>query len=411
MAKIAVAELVPGMIVKYDIEDRNGRVLLNQGAVIESHHLRILKMWGVYEVDITSNEAVTLKQGENAGENSNYDSAAEQVNSRFSRSNTSHPCVSQLYKIALSKAMESSLSNLNDIIPDFSQHEDYDLSSGSNEFLTLEDLINEDDKLPVLPDIFSKLMEVLENPRSNALDIAKIIEKDQSLCAATLKLVNSSFYGFSKKIDNIYNSVVILGTKQLGMLALGLSVVKIFNEVESQYLNIKKMWQHSLGVGICSKIIARMADCQDYNKIFVAGMIHDIGKLVILKKIPLKTALIIKEVWEKDLFVLEAEEKYLGFTHCQAGEKFCTKFKMPDIFADIARNHHNPQNSQFPLQCSVVHLAEVIVNAVEIGSSGEKLVLPLNEYCWEILSLSSNAIPVIVKQLQVEMQTSLEFLS
>jgi len=411
MAKIAVAELVPGMVIKYDIEDRNGRVLLNQGAVIESHHLRILKMWGVYEVDVLQDEALALKKATNGAENDSFAAIAEMVNLRFSRSNTSHPCVAELYKFAVANAVETSLSDLNEIIPDSSKYEDYDLGSGANDFLTLDDLIDDEDKLPVLPDIFSKLMAVLENPRSNASDIAKIIEKDQSLCAATLRLVNSSFYGFSKKIDSIYNAVVILGTKQLGLLAMGLSVINIFNDVQSEYLNMKKICEHSLAVGICSKIIARMSDCQDYNKIFVAGMIHDIGKLVIFKKIPLKNALIIKEVWEKDLFVIEAEEKYLGFTHCEAGEKICNKWKMPDIFADIARNHHNPQNSQFPLQCSVVHLAEVIVNAAEIGGSGEKLVLPLNEYCWDILSLSSNAIPVIVRQLQVEMQASLEFLS
>lgn len=409
MAKIAVNELAPGMVVKNDIEDRNGRVLLNQGTVLESHHLRILKMWGVYEVDISKNLGHNFKKNEI--KSSKLSSLVEISNQRFFRSNTSNPCIEQIYKLTLPSGRQINLCGENGFMPNFYLQEDYDLSSSANFFLTLEDFIEDDEKLPVLPDIFLKLMDIIENPRSSASDIAGIVEKDASLSARTLKLVNSSFYGFSKKIDTIYNAVVILGTKQLSLIAMGLSVLKIFKDVPSKYLNMRKIWEHSLAVGICSRIISRQTDCQDYNKIFLSGVLHDIGKLVLFKKIPLKYALIIKEVWEKDLFILEAEEKYLGFTHCEAGEKICSKWKMPDLFGDIAKNHHNPQNSQFPLQCSVVHLAEVIVNAIEIGCSGEKLVLPLNEYSWDILDLSPNAIPVIIRQLQVEMQTSLEFLS
>jgi HD-like signal output (HDOD) protein len=408
MAKIAVAELAPGMVVKNDIEDRNGRVLLNQGTVIESHHLRILKMWGVYEADVLTDSGFDIKKNIGKGEILNF---VEIANARFFRTNTSNPCIDQLYKMTLPYGRQVNLYDSNGFMPNFSLKEDYDLSSSIKSFLTLEDFMENDEKLPVLPDIFTKLMDIIENPRSSASDIAGIVEKDASLSARTLKLVNSSFYGFPKKIDTIYNAVVILGTKQLSLIAMGLSVLKIFKDVPSKYLNMRKIWEHSLAVGICSRIISRQTDCQDYNKIFLAGVLHDIGKLVLFKKIPLKCALIIKEVWEKDLFILEAEEKYLGFTHCEAGERICSKWKVPDLFGDIAKNHHNPQNSQFPLQCSVVHLAEVIVNAIEIGCSGEKLVLPLNEYSWDILDLSPNAVPVIIRQLQVEMQTSLEFLS
>ncbi|MDY0361058.1 MAG: HDOD domain-containing protein [Desulforegulaceae bacterium] len=408
MAKIAVAELAPGMVVKNDIEDRNGRVLLNQGTVIESHHLRILKMWGVYEADVLTDSGFGIKKNIGKGGILNF---VEIANARFFRTNTNNPCIDQLYKMTLPYGRQVNLYDPNGFMFNFSLKEDYDLSSSIKSFLTLEDFMENDEKLPVLPDIFTKLMDIIENPRSSASDIAGIVEKDASLSARTLKLVNSSFYGFSKKIDTIYNAVVILGTKQLSLIAMGLSVLKIFKDVPSKYLNMRKIWEHSLAVGICSRIISRQTDCQDYNKIFLAGVLHDIGKLVLFKKIPLKCALIIKEVWEKDLFILEAEEKYLGFTHCEAGERICSKWKLPDLFGDIAKNHHNPQNSQFPLQCSVVHLAEVIVNAIEIGCSGEKLVLPLNEYSWDILDLSPNAIPVIIRQLQVEMQTSLEFLS
>jgi HD-like signal output (HDOD) protein len=408
MTKISTSELVPGMVVKDDIEDRNGRVLLNRGSVIEKHHLRILKMWGVYEVDVAFEERISLKKN---AQNLRLSDIVEKANARFFRSNVKNPCIKELFKLTLPYGRQMNLSSPEGFMPNFSVNEDYDLITGFSDILTLQDLIENEEKLPVLPDVFSRLMEAIENPRRNASDIAKIVEKDSSLCAGTLRLVNSSFYGFPKKIDTIYNAVVILGTRQLCLLAMGLSVIKIFKDVPSEYIDMKKIWTHSLAVGLCSKIIARQTDCQDYNQIFVAGIMHDIGKLIMLKRIPLKTALIIKEAWEKDLFLFEAEEKYLGFTHCEAGEKICLKWQMPDLVTDISKNHHNPQNSRFPLQCSVVHLAEVIVNAVEIGCSGEKLVLPLDEYSWEILGLSSNAVPVIIRQLQIEMQTSLEFIS
>jgi putative nucleotidyltransferase with HDIG domain len=407
MAKIATSELVPGMIVKDDIEDRNGRVLLNRGSVIENHHLRILKMWGVYEVDVAFDENLNIRPSRSI----KLSEAVEKSSSLFFRSNISNPCIKELYKITLPYKRKLDFTEQHCFMPEFSLKEDYDLSTLFSSFISLEDLIENEEKLPILPGIFSKLMETIENPRRNASDIANIVEKDSSLCASALKLVNSPFYGFPKKIDTIYNAVVILGTRQLSLLAMGLSVIEIFKDIPSDYIDMKKIWTHCLAVGLCSKIIARQADCQDYNKIFVAGILHDIGKLVMFKKIPLRTALTIKKAWENDLFIVEAEEKYLGFTHCEAGEKICLKWGLPELIADVSKNHHYPQNSKYPLQCSVVHLAEVIVNAVEIGCSGERLVLPVDDYSWNILDLSSNAVPVIIRQLQIEMQNSLEFLS
>lgn len=404
MAKISTSDLVPGMIVKKDIKDRNGRVLLNKDSIVKISHLRILKMWGVYEVDIVFKEDLKEKS---FGENLRLEGLAKRLNARFCRSNIDNPCIKKLIKLLLPYENQMNISGLKNFIHNFPSNEDIEI----HDKVTLEDFVNNEEGLSVFPDVFFKLMEVLDDPRKNASDIAKVIEKDPSLALGTLRLVNSSFYGFSKKIDSIYNAVIILGIRQLGFLAMGFSVIKTFKGIPSKYIDMKKLWIYSLAVGLCSKIIARQADCQDYNQIFVGGLIHDIGKLVILKRMPLKTMFIIKKAWEKDLFLFEAEKKYLGFTHCEVGAKICLKSKLPDLLTDIVKNHHNPRKSKFPLQCSVVHLAELIVNAAELGFSCEKLIFSLDDYSWGILGLSPNSIPVIIRDLKVEMRTVLEFLS
>lgn len=188
---------------------------------------------------------------------------------------------------------------------------------------------------------------------------------------------------------------------------MGLSVVKIFNEIPSVYLDMNKFWKHCLGVGLCSKLIARHIDMEDSDRVFVAGILHDIGRLVMMKNLPRQSALLIKYTWENDLFLTESEKRFLGFTHSDIGGKICSLWNLPSMFSDVVTYHHNPEDSQFPEECSIVHLAEVIVNALEIGTSGEKMVLRLSEFAWGVLGLSENIIPMIIKQLNTEIETTM----
>jgi HD-like signal output (HDOD) protein len=406
MPKIATNEVVPGMITNIDIEDKNGRTLLPENTVIEKNHLRILKMWGIYEIDINNENNSFYNQNIN----NSSDHSNEIVSSRFLKANITNPCIKELFKRNIAMYNEyGDIDNkpfYNEI--SLSQVEDPDFQR--SKYITENQILKNHLELLTLPDIFQKLMDVISRPNSSASDVAEIIKKDSALSAATLRLVNSPFYGFANQIDSIYNAVVILGTQQISVMSMGLSVVNIFNEIPSDFIDMKKLWLHSLGVGICSRIIAGHLGIKELNLFFLAGILHDIGRLVLIKEIPGEINSVIKYAWKNNLLITEAEQSVLGFTHSDIGEKICIKWNLPLIVSDIAGNHHNPEKSQMPYQCSIVHLAEIIVNGLKAGSSGEKLVLPVNEYAWNILDISENAIPVIIEEFNTEINTTLELI-
>ncbi len=396
MAKISTQNVQPGMIVKKDIKDKNGRLLLPQNSQLEEKHIRILKIWGIYEVDIDQAEEEEEKNLQSSNltvQDIKY--ASKIIRPKYANTNTNHPCIREIFK-----------QNALLIAQKVSEGEDIENAGAIN----LPNKEEFQEQRYTLPDIFYRITEIINNPRTSARDIAQVVEKDTALTARMLKLVNSPFYGFPQKIETISKAVTVIGTKQLSMLALGISVTKLFSEVPSTYLDMQKFWKHCLGVGICAKLISEHMDYSESEKLFVAGILHDIGRLIMLKKIPQQTAMALKYTWDNDSFLSKAERQCIGFTHTKLGSELCTNWKIPPLLVDIVTYHHNPTQAKYSLECSILHLAELIVNALDIGTSGEKMVLYLNEKAWENLNISSKVIVPIVEQLRNELDVILEIL-
>ncbi len=415
MTKIPTRNIHPGMIVKNDVKDRNGRILLPQNSSIEEKHIRVFKMWGIFEVDIEQSE----DDSEEMLETSNLSSkeikkASKIISPKYAKSNINNPGTKALFKqnaLLVAKNLnkgEDAESDDGLSLPDT----DGDLEQEEKFFqeINLNSILDNEIKLFTLPDIFYRLTEIINNPRSSARDISYVVEKDTALTARILKLVNSPFYGFPQKIETISKAVTIIGTKQLTTLAMGISVLELFDYVPSNYLDMEKFWKHCLAVGICAKLISEQIDYSESEKLFVGGIMHDIGRLVMLKKIPKQTAAALKYAWDNDMFLSRAEKKCIGLTHSKIGSDLCDSWKLPPILVDMIKYHHQPAQGKYNLECSIIHLAEVIVNALEIGTSGEKMVLYLNEKSWKNINMSSNAIPPIIEQLNNEIDPILELM-
>ena len=128
-------------------------------------------------------------------------------------------------------------------------------------------LVGEDTQLASLPNIFMEITDVLSDPRSSAINIANVISKDPSLSAKLLKIVNSAFYNFPSRIDTISRAVMIIGSKQLSALALGTSIIRIFQDIPSDLVNMKSFWEHSLACGIGARMIASYKNIHNTEQI------------------------------------------------------------------------------------------------------------------------------------------------
>lgn len=244
-----------------------------------------------------------------------------------------------------------------------------------------------------LPSIYYRVSEVINHPRSSAKDIANIVAEDPGLTARVLKLVNSAFFGFSNKIDTVSQSVAIVGTQQLCDLCLATSIIQAFKDIPEDLVNMESFWRHSLACGVCSRILARQHGVQNVERFFVAGMLHDIGSLILYSRMHQKEKQILDECQKNNILLHRMEFKEYGFDHAQVGEALIHQWNLPENLQEAVGFHHRPKLAlHFPIEASVVHLADIIVNALQLGNSGEQLVPNLDEDGF-------NRIHIPVKQL------------
>ena len=153
----------------------------------------------------------------------------------------------------------------------------------------LLEIIKGNEDLPSLPAIFNEVNEAVDDPRSSMGDIAEIISSDISLSARILRLVNSAFFGFPSRIDTISHAVTIIGTQQLRDLVLATAVIDLFRGIPSELVDMRSFWQHSISCGIASRILSSYHREANIEHFFVAGLLHDLGRLILYIKIPDQT--------------------------------------------------------------------------------------------------------------------------
>ncbi|HAP35411.1 MAG TPA: phosphohydrolase [Bacteroidetes bacterium] len=261
----------------------------------------------------------------------------------------------------------------------------------------LQYLLSDMDKLSSVPDVYIQLDEAIRSSRASAGHISSIISQDSSLSVRLLKIVNSAFYSFPRHIDTISRAVIVVGTQQLRDLALATSIINTFKNIPVQFITMDSFWKHSIACGVASRIIASYFKEPNIERYFVAGMLHDIGRLIIVSKIPEYAERVFSLAAASATPLYKVEREVLGFDHAKVGSALIQLWKLPKSFEEIILFHHNPTNAkQFELETSVIHIADAIVHAMSLGNSGELFVPPINEKAWTTIGLSIDVLPNII---------------
>ena len=211
-------------------------------------------------------------------------------------------------------------------------------------------------ELPPLPVVVQKLLKTLQDENSSADDVMKVLSSDQALASKVLKLVNSSFYGLSGQVSTPSRAVVILGFAAVRNLAVGLSAARLMNSAGRGHM--MDFWDHSVAAASACQILAHKVGYPDPEEAFIAGLLHDIGLVVLEIAAPGELA---EAMAGGPDVQLASEEKLLGLTHARAGGMLLKHWKLPKPLCDAARFHHTPQvvsGSDDPL-VSLVALADV----------------------------------------------------
>jgi len=405
MGKVNIDTLKPGMVLAEDLFHADGRLLLTKGLSLDPNHLRVLKIWGVAAAEIEgvadSSRPPTLEEIDPAV----LQEAEELTRKQFSHANVDHPFLGELLRIcnqrrALQMALQKTSGSDGGAVglataPKAAARSTPPAAIRQKD---LAYLMDGNVGLVSLPHIFTEINRVISDPRSSAIHVADVISKDPNLTIRLLKIVNSAFYGFPSKIDTISRAVTILGSKQLSTLALGTSVVKIFNDIPADLVDMKSFWEHSVACGIAARMIASYKNIVNTERFFVAGLLHDVGRIIIYKHLPQHGREMFLHAQRTNSFLRVAELEVIGFDHTQIGAMLMQKWKLPVILEQALGYHHQPTLSQNPLEASIVHIADILINALMIGTSGERFVPPVIPEVWTELRLPTE---IFTKSVQL----------
>ncbi|VAX10925.1 Predicted signal transduction protein [hydrothermal vent metagenome] len=242
---------------------------------------------------------------------------------------------------------------------------------------------------------------MMEDPATSAKELGEVISRDTGLTARLLKIVNSSFYGFPSKIETVSRAVTVIGLRELRGLVLAASAVETFSKIPTEVLNRVHFWRHSVYCGVVAQLVAEECKVLHSERLFVAGLLHDIGKLIIAHRLPDEMKIIKNRVAAEQRFDFEIEQDVLGFDHSDVGGALLREWKMPPTLCDAVQFHHRPANAKESLMdAAMVHLANSITGMAEEGLDVdiETMIQPIEEEAWSILGLDDSIIETVSKK-------------
>ena len=265
------------------------------------------------------------------------------------------------------------------------------------------ELVRGVDGLVTLPNIFIRINQLIDDPNSSNHDIAQAISQDPSFTVRLLRVANSSYYGFPSSVDTVARAVTLIGTGQIRNLALSMSVANSFAGLPNHLVSMENFWRHSLYCALSARILARLAGKVDPEVMFTAGLLHDIGELVIFNRRPeqAKAALLLVLDSMDELPVHLSEQQILGFDHAQVGGELARHWNLPLLLQECMAYHHGISQAQrHPREVAMVHLANQLALMAEVNTLNVSDVAPCDEHAWESAGLDKAVIEQVLSEVQ-----------
>jgi len=266
---------------------------------------------------------------------------------------------------------------------------------------TADALINKSLELVSPPTTYTQLDALIHDDNASADEISQVINTDPALTTRLLKIVNSPYYGFPSQISTISRAITIVGTSELTQLVLATSVINAFKGIPEDLIKMEDFWRHSIACAITANTIAKKCKIPAAEHFFIAGLLQNIGSLVMYQTVPE----LAKEAITSGLFgsetIYESERRLLGFDHSEVGEALAKKWRLPAALTETIRHHHTPSEAElYPIETAIVHLADIMVTAAGIfGHSGDRHVPRLDPQAWAELKLDEQQLPDIMQQV------------
>ena len=245
--------------------------------------------------------------------------------------------------------------------------------------------------LPTLPVALEEARRLADNPKTTVAQLARVIERDQVLAGKVLKIVNSPTYGFPGRIASIQNALILIGFNVIKSLLIS---AVIFENVSS---SMSDLWRHSAACSVVCKELGRLLSMDNGDELFIAGLLHDIGKVITAVQLPEAYKAIIRLAREENISYHAAETRVLGIAHPHIGAWLLEHWNLPVGLRHALAYHHRPSAAQEHMTvAAVVHLADFLIRLFECGSGGDDQVPVLDPHALKYLKLTHQKLGMVV---------------
>jgi HD-like signal output (HDOD) protein len=232
--------------------------------------------------------------------------------------------------------------------------------------VTPQDLVARNVRLVSLPEVCIQVQTLADSPHSSAEDLGEVISNDSALTSRLLKLVNSAYFSRPQKIDTVTRAVNMIGMRELRNLTLAASAAEVFADIPGDLIDMATFWQHSVYCGLLARNLARHCNVLHSERLFTAGLLHDVGRLLMLMKLPDETAKAESLRQQSDKDICEFERQLVGFDHAEVGQALLLHWNLPSNLCASILYHHNPRDAHDAhLEAALIHIADQVTHCAQ----------------------------------------------
>ena len=275
--------------------------------------------------------------------------------------------------------------------------------------LNLAQVMEQIRHLPALPAIVTELMALFESDDVDVERVSALINRDQALTAKVLRVANSSFFGLRGEVATTRAALSILGTRNVRTLTMTAALTSSFPVFKEGWFETEAFWRHSLAAASCAHALAGRTKL-NADLAFTTALLHDIGRLVLVTGFPDDYRRVVEARDNADCLMITAEQDQLGFDHAVVGAALAERWKFADAIDKAVADHHHPAAGDASL-ATVVHVADAMVQALDLGAQAGALVQPLDEAAWDALGLNGTDVGGLLKDIDKQSRAAGAFLS
>jgi putative nucleotidyltransferase with HDIG domain len=257
--------------------------------------------------------------------------------------------------------------------------------------MNMEEILGKIDNLPPMPTVAVHLLEAANNPEIDMATVAEWIGRDPGMTANLLRLCNSCFYGFAGEVSSVRQAASLFGLRKLAQIALTALSSRYLTSAHPGYeLASGELWKHSIIAATAAETVASQCGYDNVGTAFTAGLLHDIGKIVIAEYVGQERNRILELAHDKKMGFMAAERQVLGFTHCDIGAVLLSRWNFPAPLCEAVRCHHDSQSATLdPKLARITQLADALTMIMGIGLGADGLCYPLPESVLQGLGITS----------------------